>query len=305
MTVAWPEANVVDAALRVSIQEIRKALGDNADNPRFIETIGKSGNRFIAPVNLAISSSTDDGTPLPFVGRAAELEQLSHSLELAIAGKRQVAFITGEPGIGKTTLVDVFTHSLIDTGEILIARGRCIEQYGTAEAFLPVLDALEKLCRTQESQRIIDVLRRFAPSWAIDLPALISPQQRESLVRQRMGIPAERRLREIAGFVEEITKNRTVVLVLEDLQWVDPSTLALISFLARRREPARFMLIGTCRGGIRAPIQNIAAELALHNFCVHLPLKLLSRGGRISGRAAQSAGDFRSCRLDGLQPLGR
>lgn len=278
MTAAWPEANVVDAALRVSIQEIRKALGDNAENPRFIETIGKSGYRFIAPVSLEISSANDDGTVSPFVGRAAELEQLGHNLEFALAGQRQVVFITGEPGIGKTTLIDIFTHSLVKSGEFLVARGQCIEQYGTGEAFLPVLDALEKLCRTQESQRIIDVLRRFAPSWLIDLPALISPQQRDSLARQRMGIPPERRLREIAGFLEEITKDRAVVLILEDLQWADPSTLALISFFARRRDPARLMLIGTCRGGIHAPVQKIAAELALHNFCVHLPLKLLSHG---------------------------
>ena len=277
MTAAWPQANVVPAALRVSIQEIRRVLGDDAENPRFIETIGKSGYRFIAPVSLEISCA-NDGSLLPFVGRAAELEQLERQLELALAGQRQVVFVTGEPGIGKTTLIDVFTHTLIKTGEILVARGQCIEQYGTGEAFLPVLDALEKLCRAEENQRIIDILRRFAPSWVIDLPALISPHQRESLARQRTGIPPERRLREIAGFLEEVTKNRMVLLILEDLQWVDPSTLALISFLARRSEPARFMLIGTCRGGIHAPIQNIAAELALHKFCLHLPLKLLSRG---------------------------
>ena len=100
MTAAWPEANVVPAALRVSIQEIRRVLGDDAENPRFIETIGKSGYRFIAPVSLEISSA-NDGTLLPFVGRAAELEQLEHQLELALAGQRQVAFVTGEPGIGK------------------------------------------------------------------------------------------------------------------------------------------------------------------------------------------------------------
>ena len=52
MSAAWPKAKVVDAALRVSIQEIRKALGDDSNEPKFIETVGKKGYRFIAPVSL-------------------------------------------------------------------------------------------------------------------------------------------------------------------------------------------------------------------------------------------------------------
>ena len=192
-----------------------------------------------------------------FVGRESEIQKLEGLLQQTIEGTGRIVFITGEPGIGKTSLSDEFLRrARKQQFGIMISRGRCIEQYGTGEAFLPVLDALEKLCLIQESQRMIDILRRFAPSWLIDLPALISPRERESLARQRTGTAPERRLREIAGFLEETTKNRMVVLVLEDLQWADPSTLALISFLARRREAARFMLIGTCRGGVQSPVQN-------------------------------------------------
>ncbi len=101
------------------------------------------------------------------------------------------------------------------------------------------------------------------------------------MARQCLGVTPERRLREIAAFLEEIAKDRTMVLILEDLHWLDPSTLALISLLARRREAARLMLIGTYRGGeverLKSPLKTVAAELEMHKFCVHLPLKLLNR----------------------------
>jgi len=172
-------------------------------------------------------------------------------------------------------------QKLTKTGEVVVARGQCIEQYGAGEAFLPILDALEQLCRAADGEATIASLRKLAPSWLIDLPALISPQERETLARQCLGVTPERRWREITAFFEELAKNRTVEVILEDLQWVDPSTLALISFLARRREAARLLLIGTCRGGeverFNLPLKTVAAELEMHNLCVQLPLKLLSR----------------------------
>lgn len=271
MTAAWPEASVVDAALRVSIQEIRKALNDNADLPKFIETVGKEGYRFIAPVGLEISSTYTGGSVLPFVGRATELERLADNLDLAQAGKRQVVFITGEPGIGKTTLTDVFTNHLFENDEILVARGQCIEQYGAGEAYLPILDALSQLYRAVDGQQTISPLRQLAPSWLLNLSAVMCPEEREALARQCLGITAERRLREITTYLEEIARNHTIVLILEDLHWVDPSTLSLISFLARRRDAARLMLIGTL-----SERRSRAAQSAIKNRCrgAHAPPSL-------------------------------
>src|SRR6266545_3549135 len=88
MLAAWPRAKVVDAALRISIQEIRKALGDGSAEPKFIETAGKKGYRFIAPVSLRLPEAGRESF-VPFVGRTAELDRLSHHLEIAGNGKRQ------------------------------------------------------------------------------------------------------------------------------------------------------------------------------------------------------------------------
>jgi DNA-binding winged helix-turn-helix (wHTH) protein len=131
----WPGTKVVDAALRVSIQEIRKALNDDAEHPRFIETVGKSGYGWIAPITLQSDSFEQHGmSPATYmVGRQAELELLQRHLERARGGRRQVVFVTGEPGIGKTTLVESFLSQANDG--VLIAQGQCIDQYGSGEAY--------------------------------------------------------------------------------------------------------------------------------------------------------------------------
>jgi tetratricopeptide (TPR) repeat protein len=276
----WPGSKVVDAALRVSIQEIRRALGDSAEHPKFIETVGKNGYRFIAPVSLQLPAVAGGEEFSIFVGRETELSRLQHHLELAHSGKRQFVFVTGEPGIGKTALVEAFTHSLAQSDGIIIARGQCIEQYGGGEAYLPILDLLERMGNSPSREAMLGCLRQYAPSWLVSLPTLVSAEERAELARLTAETMPERRLREIAAFLETVSKRQTMVLVLEDLHWVDPSTLAFISFLARRREAARLILIGTYREDeverSDHPLKTVKGELQLHHLCAHLRLKLLS-----------------------------
>ena len=251
-------------------------------HPKFIETVGKSGYRFIAPITLQRDTLQPEGTSLPtyMVGRQSELELLQGHLERASGGRRQVVFVTGEAGIGKTTLVGSFLSHVQANDGALIAQGQCIEQYGAGEAYLPILDALDGLCGTN-SNGAAELLRRYAPSWLANLPALIDPAERSQLERRSIGIAPERRLREIAAFLEAIAKDRTILLVLGNLHWADPSTLALISFLARRERAARLMLIGTYRDGkleiMNPPLRQTIEDLEIHNYCSRLSLENLSR----------------------------
>ena len=81
------------------------------------------------------------------VGREAELAQLHEWWARALKGQRQVVVVTGEAGIGKTTVVDAFAAQVWGTEPAWIGRGQCIEQYGAGEAYLPLLEALGRLCR--------------------------------------------------------------------------------------------------------------------------------------------------------------
>ena len=67
---------------------------------------------------------------------------------------RQVGFVTGEAGIGKTTVVDAFVAQVAGAPDLWLARGQCIEPYGAGEAYLPVLEALGQLCRGPDGERL-------------------------------------------------------------------------------------------------------------------------------------------------------
>ena len=181
--------------------------------------------------------------------------------------------MTGEPGIGKTTLVDAFVRAIGDRGG-WTARGQCVEHFGACEAYLPVLEALGRLGRQPRGEEMIAVLARHAPSWLVALPALVPDAELETLHRRAQGTTRERMLRELADAVEALTADRPLVLALEDLQWSDPSTLDLLSSLARRREPARLLVVGTYRpaevSGGTHPLAAIRQELQAHGLCTEL-----------------------------------
>jgi predicted ATPase len=199
-------------------------------------------------------------------------------LEKTLAGKRHIVFVTGEPGIGKTALVDTFARNMVSDRAVWVARGQCLEQYGTSEAYLPVLEAIGRLCR--EHKEFVDVLRANAPMWLLQLPSLVSASDREVLSREVSGASRERMLREIADALEVLTADVPLVLILEDLHWSDYSTLDLISYLATHRQAAQMMLIGTYRpvevivSG--HPLKAVKSELLAKQQCEELALEYLS-----------------------------
>src|SRR5262249_26334098 len=138
----WPEIYVQPQVLRTYVLEIRKVLQDDPKRPRFIETHPKRGYRFIAPVlDVASPTSAEAPASATIVGRGREFAELQVQWEQALRGQRQLVFITGEPGIGKTTLVDAFSEQEAQAGGVHIARGQCVERSGSQEAFYPVLEA--------------------------------------------------------------------------------------------------------------------------------------------------------------------
>ncbi|MGH2669525.1 MAG: winged helix-turn-helix domain-containing protein, partial [bacterium] len=213
----WAGTHVRDAVLKVCIREIRKALGDSVRAPRYIETIHRRGYRFIGQMDagaaaagagaLPSTAGARPAHPRPrppanrhagFVGRATELQQMQEWLLQSIRGERQVVFVTGEPGIGKTAVVDVFLDRAAADPSIWVARGKCLEQFGAGEPYLPILEALTLLCREAGGRMLIALLRRHAPTWLVQMPSLISEADRQILQREIIGATSERMLREMA-----------------------------------------------------------------------------------------------------------
>src|SRR5215469_15817931 len=103
----WPETYVNPEVVKKYVLGIRKVLGDQTSSPTFIATFPRRGYQFIAPVREKVStpSSITTKETRAIVGREVALCQLNDAFTTAIYGQRQILFITGEAGIGKTALV--------------------------------------------------------------------------------------------------------------------------------------------------------------------------------------------------------
>src|SRR5262245_38982695 len=282
----WPDAFVQEVNLFKNISDLSKILGEDGAK-QYIETIPKRGYRFIAEVRQSWEEADaperfnillGGHQPEPVFGREAELSQLQNWLETALRGERQTVFVTGEPGIGKTSLVREFLRRVAARRPFRVGHGQCLEQYGAGEAYLPLLEAFERLCR--DSDGLIELFDQRAPMWLAQMPSLLDSAGREALQREIFGATRERMLREIIAAIEELTADIPLVLVIEDLHWSDYSTLDFVSALAHRNEPARLLVIGTWRpievNLSGHPLKVVKKELQTRRCCVELSLDLLT-----------------------------
>jgi predicted ATPase len=287
---------VTRSALQGCIREIRVSLADEFSAPQYIETIGRKGYRFIAPIRYQLGeihdyqrgngNSSHYSTSVPqsltpsVVGRDAELNQLVSWMENVLQGDRQVVFVTGELGIGKTTLAGLFLSFIRTDRKLRIGSGQCLEQYGEGEAYLPVLEAFSRLCREPDGEYVLTILRHYAPSWLVQMPALVSDAEWQALQQKVQGVTQKRMLREMAEAIEAIAAQQPFVLVLEDLHWSDYSTLELVTYLAQRTERAKLLVIGTYRPTDVVvndhPLKSAKQQLQIHGRCIELPLALLT-----------------------------
>jgi predicted ATPase len=269
-------------AVKSSMFDVRRVLGDSPKKPTFVETLPKRGYRFIAPVGDGVPQTRVGGelAPSMLVGRHKPRTELGDCQQRALRGERQIVFVSGEAGIGKTALVDEFEHLARQWPGVVIARGQCIEGYGGKEAYYPMLQALRELSHGPAGHLVVEALSISAPTWLVQFPSLVRPEQRDMLQREILGATRERMLREISEALESITAQITLVLVFEDLQWADDATVDLISACARSRGPAKLMLLGTVRSTDIAlsqhPLTNLKRDLAVHKLCHEIELQPLS-----------------------------
>jgi class 3 adenylate cyclase/tetratricopeptide (TPR) repeat protein len=232
----------------------------------------RSGLREFSPTRAAV-----------FVNRESELAILNNFLRQVEGGRSQAVGVVGEPGIGKSRLLAEF-HRQLPPGRVTWVEGRCVS-YGTAIPYWLLLDLLRSNCGIDET----------------DTPEAITEKVRAGL--QEVGIDAERDapvllhllgVREVAGspalsnpetvkakafevfrkISVEGSRLRPVVLVLEDLHWVDKVSQEFLGFLAENLPDARILMLATYRPSYRplwidqsyagqAPLQPLSRDDSL------------------------------------------
>jgi urea transport system substrate-binding protein len=273
----WSGVAVSDELLRGYVRELRQVLGDDATEPRFIETVSRRGYRFLPAIEIDAGEPGDVVHPSGSVltGRDAETTVLQAALTRAIHGDRAVVFIDGEPGVGKTALLTGFLDRVQQRGEVLVASAACAQGYDAGDILVPVLHAVGTLCRGARGAEVIRALEEHAPGWLFRLPEFV-PDDRVDVVEEKgRGASATRLQHELFSALAAITVATPVLLALEDTQWADAPTVELLGALARRG-PKRLTVVATYRKvdaiATAHPVRALVLELHAEGLAMELSL---------------------------------
>jgi DNA-binding winged helix-turn-helix (wHTH) protein/predicted ATPase len=314
----WHDSFVEEGSLTRNVSTLRKILGEGPRDHKYIITVPKRGYRFAAtlttsrildrqeaetdsirsgPASAQISTSEGNGTtPLStshpasqrraqkivpsFVGRDLEMKRLEGHFENMLGGGGKLVFLTGEAGMGKSSLAARFIESIHPRRpELRVATGRSVEQYGPGESYLPFLDALSGLVR-EHGDQIGNHLRRQAPTWCLQLPAFTSAAEMEALRSETAGATKQRMLREIGDALAALSLDAPLLLLLEDLHWADRPTIDLLRHLCHRVETQRVLLLATVRPeDVQIPnhaLKNFIADMKARQSCDEIVLDALT-----------------------------
>jgi predicted ATPase/DNA-binding winged helix-turn-helix (wHTH) protein len=270
----WGKIVMSESLLRTHVRDLRRVLGEG-----IIETVLGRGYRFTAKLSEShreCATTSEEPCPGWLVGRTDRLVSLRAALRAVREHRRMTVFVSGEPGVGKTTLVDHFLEQAKHQAPLLVGRGACVERYGSGQAYLPLLEAVGALCRGREGDVATEVMARHAPTWLAQMPGLVRGDRLEELQRRAAGATEARMSREFAEALEALSVHAPVVLVLEDMHWTDPFTAELLALVSKRREPARLMALATYRPSEVSrghPLSRVVGELVAHKQASSLALE--------------------------------
>jgi len=225
----------------------------------------------------------NDTRRLVTVGREVEIIALRSGFESAATGCGLLLCVTGEPGLGKTTLVEDFLAELAagDSPHSL-ARGRCSERLAGAEAYLPFLEALDNLLQGARGAAAAQVMKVVAPTWYVQLtPVAADHPDLARMQADVKGASQERRKRELGLFLQEMSRRSPLIVFLDDVHWADPSSVDLLAYLGSKCAELCLMLVLTYRPSdlVRSdhPFGPVKLELQGRGVCREVALSYLSR----------------------------
>ena len=191
--------------------------------------------------------------------------------------------VAGEPGIGKTTLVEDFLAELATADRCTIARGRCSERLAGTEAYLPLLEALDSLLQSGSNPAVARVMKQIAPTWYAQVVPLSGDSEESArLLAEVKAASQERMKRELAAFLRTVAQAQPLVMFFDDLHWADVSTIDLLSFLAGKFDEMRVLIVVTYRPSdmllAKHPFLQIKPDLQARGLCRELLLEFLNEG---------------------------
>lgn len=285
----WSEVFTTDAVLKQAVSQVRRALGDSADAPRYIQTFHARGYQFIAPVSVELEEADADsnvvanartaqpneagqtrasaqdphvsGTPEEsgpnydlLVGREKELSQLRAEYVRVLAGGGQPVVVKGEPGIGKTQLARHFGRWARSEGAAHVY-GRFFDYEASRlapyEIFIDLLSAALSFGRAAEAGRAHtarELRELVAARCRIELPDELFGVEETNAQLARVGSGDHFRIVAPMGraFLR-LSRERPLVMVLDDLQWADEVSLDCLGYLMRVRAAEPLMLVMLAR----------------------------------------------------------
>src|SRR6266487_6539159 len=216
---------------------------------------------------------------LPLVGRASAFNQLIGSFQQAQQGQPQAVLVVGEAGIGKTRLVTEFVAWAQSQGAEVLS-GYAIAMGGRLPYQLPV-EALRQRMQAENAQEnlVEDLwlaeLARLLPELRVRYPDLPAPTKDELAAKVRL-------FEAVARLVDALAQRTPLVLLLDDLQWVDEASLDLVRYLGRywKEHGRRVLLLGTVRSEgleLNPPLAAHLADLVRDLPVSQVPLQPLRR----------------------------
>ncbi len=217
------------------------------------------------------------------VGRREELGELHRAFDSTHAGQGQILCVAGEPGIGKTTLVEDFLTSLAASKRpYLLARGRCSERLAGTEAYLPLFDAIESLFYLPEGDSLSQVIKQFAPNiFSHVAPFAANDSRLDQSLAESKAVSQERLKRELVAVVRGLSQVSPLLLFLDDLHWADTSTIDLLAYLSSHCVSLRVLIVLTYRPTdialAKHPWQPLKLDLQARGICREIILDFLTR----------------------------
>jgi DNA-binding winged helix-turn-helix (wHTH) protein/tetratricopeptide (TPR) repeat protein len=273
----WAGEHVTEAVLPTNVSAARAALGDARGRSGMIQTVHGRGYRFVASVEERLASEEarpDVAEVRLFVGRDDVMDELASQLGDCFAGRGRVALLVGEPGIGKTCTAFELVAEARRRGA-LVLEGHATEGEG-APAFWPWMQALRGMIRAVGSEGIAATLgpgaaelARLLPELRDSLPGLAEPDPLESAQARFRFFDA------VTTALQTASRERPLVVFLDDLHWADEPTLLLFEFLAREVRHARVLLLGAYRDvelRRQHPLARVLADLAREPHYRRMPL---------------------------------